>query len=138
MELQVSIELNIPIKFESIGRFIIIMPYSIKAIKRKAEIGMTALIVSLCCIKKRRIEEDEQQERRWWERPHLGVKNRLIFGQQNLLEAMRVSDAESFTTILRLRPESFDKLLFIVGPLLTKHSHREPINPSTRLAVTLR
>lgn len=96
---------------------------------------MAALIVSLCVIKKKR---SQKQKRRWWERPHLGTYNRSVYGQQNMLAQMRIMDDESFTTILRLRPESFDKLLRIVGPAITKNSYREPVNPSTRLAVTLR
>lgn len=76
--------------------------------------------------------------RRWWERPHLGVRNRRIHGQMNLVKEMAISDRDSFFSILRLRPDSFDKLLSMVEPLITKYSLREPIDPHTRLCVTLR
>lgn len=98
-----------------------------------AKRGLATLIVVLSAWKKKRTIK-----RRWWERPHLGVKNRRVFGQHNLLLEMRISDTKSFATIIRFRPETFDKLLRIVGPPITKNSNRAPINPSTRLFVTLR
>lgn len=96
-------------------------------------IGLAALIASIAVLTKKR-----RAKSRWWERPHLGVKKRTIYSQHKLLQEMRLSDVESFVSIIRLSPESFDKLLLIVGPSLMKFSNREPINPSSRLAVTLR
>lgn len=77
-------------------------------------------------------------EKRYWERPHLGVKQRRLHGQHNLLREMRFSDKETFSSILRLSPDSFEKLLTIVGPSITHYSNRTPIHPYIRLAVTLR
>lgn len=99
---------------------------------RKTKIALAAIAITLCVLKKRTVE------RRWWERPHLGVDNRSVYGQHNLLNQMRLSDVDSFVSIVRLSPQSFDKMLSIVGPALTKDSNRPSINPSTRLAVTLR
>lgn len=96
-------------------------------------IGLAALVAGIVTLKRKRVAK-----RRWWERPHLGVTKRGIYSQHNLLQEMRISDVDSFVSITRLKPESFDKLLLIVGPSLMKFSNREPINPSTRLAVTLR
>lgn len=96
-------------------------------------IGLTALIAGIVVLKRK-----QPKKRRWWERPHLGITKRRIYSQHNLLQEMRMSDVERFKSITRLSPESFDKLLLIVGPSIMKFSHREPVNPSTRLAVTLR
>ncbi|XP_037050713.1 protein ALP1-like [Bradysia coprophila] len=95
--------------------------------------SLAVVVVGVCAI-----EEANKRKRRWWERPHLGVNQRSVYGQYELLQQMRISDEESFASILRFRPDSFDKLLTLVGPLITHYSNREPINPSTRLAVTLR
>lgn len=76
--------------------------------------------------------------RRWWERPHLGINNRQMYSQSILMEEMRLNDRESFINLMRLTPESFDKLLQFVGPSITHYSPREPINVKDRLSVTLR
>ena len=88
------------------------------------------LISSYLLIKKKK-------RRRWWVRPIF--QNRLGQGHyHNLLQEMRVTDVELFFNYSRLTIEQFDHLLSLVGPLIKKHSYREPIAPAARLALTLR
>jgi hypothetical protein len=47
-------------------------------------------------------------------------------------------DHEWFFLYTRMTPVQFDELLTIVGPVITKTSHRESLSPSQRLAMTLR
>ncbi|KAK9679079.1 hypothetical protein QE152_g40310 [Popillia japonica] len=37
-----------------------------------------------------------------------------------------------------MNPSQFDEVLALVGPVLQKRSHREPLSPSQRLAITWR
>lgn len=66
------------------------------------------------------------------------MRNRL--GHQNVLAEMRLKDPSSFQNYLRMTTDQFDKLLNIVGPSITKSifGPTMPINPSTRLAITIR
>lgn len=50
----------------------------------------------------------------------------------NLLKEARLSDPYIFFNFTRMSPNSFDKLLSIVGSGLQKHSMREPISPGCR------
>ena len=58
----------------------------------------------------------------------------------NLIAEMRLHDHTMHFCYFRMLPETFDNLLRIVGPLLTKEkSHfRDPLSPGLRLAVALR
>jgi hypothetical protein len=56
----------------------------------------------------------------------------------NLMAEMRVYDRDMFFHYTRCTVEQFDQLLSLVGPLITKRSHRTPLNPEHRLAITLR
>lgn len=71
-------------------------------------------------------------------KPDACKKLRDKFGHQNLLAEMRLQDPNK--NYLRMSAEMFDKLLSIVGPSITKSSFgpNVPINPSTRLAITIR
>lgn len=53
---------------------------------------------------------------------------------KNLIKELRVSDTKKDSTYMRMRIETFDKLLSIVGPSITKpFVSREPIGPGTKL-----
>lgn len=73
-------------------------------------------------------------------RPNDRKKLRERFGHQNLLAEMRLQDPNRFRNYLRMSAAMFDKLLNIVGPSITKSilGPTTPINPSTRLAITIR
>lgn len=75
-----------------------------------------------------------------WVRPIFHQNERDSFGHHNLVAEMKLNDHESFFNFTRLTPESFNKLLSIVGPRISKQNtkFRMCINPSTRLALTLR
>lgn len=66
------------------------------------------------------------------------IRQRL--GYQNILAEMRLKDPHLFHNYLRMSAETFDKLLNIVGPSISKsvNGPRTPINPSTRLALSIR
>lgn len=62
-----------------------------------------------------------------------------IHSQASTLDEMKVDQTDQFTKYLRFTPSQFDKLLHLVGPCITHLNFiRESINPSTRLAITLR
>lgn len=65
---------------------------------------------------------------------------RNLLGHQNVLAEMRLKDPSSFQNYLRMTTDQFDKLLNIVGSSITKSifGPTMPINPSTRLAITIR
>jgi hypothetical protein len=74
---------------------------------------------------------------RWWVR--LIYVNRVQQADyHNLMAEMRLYDRDMFFHYTRCTVEQFDQLLSLVGPLITKRSHRTPLNPEHRLAITLR
>lgn len=80
-----------------------------------------------------------KEKRRWQARPIFREAARMRSGQQNLIAEMRLYDTESFFNFTRMSVASFDELLAIVGPYITKcNVLRNSITPSTRLAITLR
>ncbi|KAK3919919.1 LOW QUALITY PROTEIN: Protein ANTAGONIST OF LIKE HETEROCHROMATIN PROTEIN 1 [Frankliniella fusca] len=77
------------------------------------------------------------KRRRWHVRPML--RERKIFGAwYSLIPTLREHDPDEYFNFLRMTPESFDWLLELVSPALTKKSIRESISPGERLTVTLR
>lgn len=75
-----------------------------------------------------------------WVRPIFSEQQRKLYGAHNLVDEMRLHDHESFFNFTRMSSESFSKLLNLIGPVITKQdtNYRLSINPSTRLALTLR
>ena len=56
-----------------------------------------------------------------------------------IVSEMKTSDPEQFFSYFRMNRESFEKILELVSPFIThKPSHRNPIKPEERLAITLR
>lgn len=88
-----------------------------------------------------RTKKQKKNQRRLWVHPIFLETMRKGQGiHDNLISELRVNDPSKFFNYLRMSPESFDKLLSFVGPLIVKEDSRfrSAINPSTRLALTLR
>lgn len=85
-----------------------------------------------------RRRENKYKKRFWTRRIY---RERLQKGEYHLLVTeMMLYDHEYFTSRFRMTPSTFEKLLTWIGPFIKKKttSMREPIDPSERLAVTLR
>lgn len=80
------------------------------------------------------------KQRRFWVNPLNTVKKRREQGDHfHLIREMRQFDEPRFIGHLRMSPKVYDKLLRMTTPLITKDStRREPIDPGTRLEITLR
>lgn len=78
--------------------------------------------------------------RSMWVRPSKTVYKRLKFGDHdNLIKEFRTSEVSKYKTYMRMCPKTFDKLLSIVGPSITKQMRsRRPIDACTKLEVSLR
>lgn len=72
--------------------------------------------------------------------PRRRAELRAAYGQQNILAEMRLQDTGRYTNYLRMSDKSFQKLLELVGPSIAKRDNwaNKPIDPSTRLAITVR
>jgi hypothetical protein len=68
------------------------------------------------------------------------LQQRPLQGEyNNLVAEMRLSDSAYHQTYFRMSADQFDDLLRRVGPLLVKKpTHKLPIGPGERLALTLR
>lgn len=104
---------------------------NLEKVRKLLELSLLTVIVSQ--VHKLNVK----RKRRWWVRPLYEKRYRLGF-YNNLIQEMRLSDCEMFFNFTRMSVHSFDKLLNLVGPLITKNSHREPIPAGCRLALTLR
>jgi hypothetical protein len=83
------------------------------------------------------VNANKRKPKRWWVR--LIYANRVQQGDyHNLMAEMRLYDRDMFFHYTRCTVEQFDQLLSLVGLLITKRSHRTPLNPEHRLAITLR
>jgi len=88
-----------------------------------------------------KMQETERVVRRFWVRDIFTEEQRLLQGvSNNLIREMKINnDAEKFFNFFRMSPETFNELLAIVGPRITKQNFiREAINPVIRLQLTLR
>jgi hypothetical protein len=63
------------------------------------------------------------------------LKRNMCGDFDNLLQELRLSDHKRFHNFVRMIPASFDELLAIVGPALSKNSARKPISPGCRYSV---
>ena len=103
---------------------------------------ITAATILLLAHKGKELKNNKKKickKRKWWVRPIFTEDNRMQHGAHILLDEMRLNDLESFFNFTRMSPASFDKLLGIVGPTLTKQNVvRNSIPASTKLALTLR
>ena len=85
-------------------------------------------------------KKKERKQRRWWIRPiYMPEARRDQGAHANLINEMRLSDPKKFSNWMRMTPATFEKLLKIVGPKITKlHIARTPIDACTKLELTLR
>ncbi|KAJ8931158.1 hypothetical protein NQ314_015972 [Rhamnusium bicolor] len=76
----------------------------------------------------------------YWVRPMFLQEARNRFGAgNNLVAEMRLNDQFKYKNFFRMGPQAFEELLCLVGPVIKKLDvSREPINPATRLGITLR
>ena len=98
-------------------------------------ITSAAIIISIVMKKrrKRRIKGRSCWSRAWLQQRHtLGAYNQL-------LQELRLEDPWSFRNFLRMSENSFQELLDLVTPLITRKdtNMREAISPGERLALTL-
>ena len=89
----------------------------------------------------RRLEEKRQQrqQRRAATLPY--VLRRHEFGAFHaLVQELKAEDINGYKNFLRMRPETFDQLLHLVGPVIQKQDTKmkDSICPAERLSVTLR
>ena len=84
-------------------------------------------------------QEQRKRERRWWVRPWIGGRNTLG-ACSTLLQELRVEDPQQFRIFLRMSAHDIEKILNLVGPIITKENTnlRDAISANDRLAVTFR
>lgn len=81
--------------------------------------------------------DDKPRRRSMWVRP-VFLDHDACGAWSTLIPQMRACDIEKYVNFFRMTPSQFDRLLDMVGPLLQKFSHRKPICPGERQAITLR
>lgn len=88
-------------------------------------------------IKKR---DQKKYKRQYWVRPIFTEERRLKQGaSDNLVREMECMDKEKYFNYFRMSLETFEKLLSIIEPYITKQTVvRIPIPARTRLQITLR
>ncbi|XP_052778489.1 uncharacterized protein LOC128215927 [Mya arenaria] len=79
-----------------------------------------------------------RRERRWWVREW--ILRRPLFGQyETLMKDPEAEHAADFKAFLRMEPQMYYELLNRAGPRITKSTtHRTPLDPGLKLAITLR
>ncbi|XP_052813932.1 uncharacterized protein LOC128240986 [Mya arenaria] len=79
-----------------------------------------------------------RRERRWWVREW--ILRRPIFGQYvTLMKELEAEHAADFKAFRHMEPQMYYELLNRVGPRITKSTtHRTPLDPGLKLAITLR
>ncbi|XP_044746127.1 uncharacterized protein LOC123307766 [Coccinella septempunctata] len=79
-----------------------------------------------------------KRRRRFWVRPIFERRRELGAGQ-TLVEEMKLNPDNNIYNFFRMNASLFHNLLELVGPQLQRSDLcRAPINPQTRLAITLR
>ena len=98
----------------------------------------TNKFLRLCAASSKEVSSSKQKHRRrWWVRSTCSSENEEY---KNLVEEILNEDPEFFKTYMRMRPETFKKLLTKVEDDLKKEDtpFRISILPAERLALTLR
>ena len=96
-------------------------------------LASTGIVLELTLMKKK------QKRRFAWVRTWLARREEKGV-YNNLMQEMRLEDAESFRRFLRMNTATFDQLLAMVTPVLEKQSTRmrKPLSVAEKLACTLR
>ena len=84
-------------------------------------------------------KQQKKRKRRWWVRPWLARRN-AIGAYTNVMREISVEDPQQFRIFLRMSADNLEKILRLVGLLISKEdtTMREAISAKERLAVTLR
>lgn len=84
------------------------------------------------------IDRPRQVFRKWWVRPTNTLRSEQG-ASNNFIRELRQKDINKYKRYMRMSPETFDKLLSIVGNDITKkYGSRRPIKPCTKLEITVR
>lgn len=104
------------------------------------------LVTSICSInllliiekyRQQKLEKNKKlKTRRFWVRPLFKMRKEVGFYAG--IYPHLTNDPEMFLHYTRMEPETFHKLLRLVGPSITKLSKREPLCLEERLLITLR
>ena len=102
--------------------------------------GDMLLLLLLLLLWRRHCRNKARRRRQFWVHPIFS--RRASQGEyHNLLQEVRLSNAESHFRYLRMSAKTFDQLLTKVGPLLCRHRYsslcRPEIHPAERLAITI-
>lgn len=84
-------------------------------------------------------KKNEKRKRRDWVKCWLKVREEKS-AYSNIIRELRLNDQESYRKYLRMSTDTFEELINLVGPSITKKTThmRVPISPEEKLAVTLR
>lgn len=94
------------------------------------------LQLCLLALIQKRDQGKRWSNRRWWVRP-INVEPPIYGDYEHLFQELKYTDKEIFFRYLRMRRETFDLLLQMTRPFLTKVSKRA-FSPEQRLTITLR
>ena len=103
--------------------------------KRKA----SAVLVILKIFEDQENPKNVRKKRNEWVKPWLKRRDTHGFYSQ-LLSELRLEESEIYKNYLRMRPENYDELLFLIKDDITKSTThlRDPIPPEIKLAITIR
>ena len=96
--------------------------------------SMMLILLALMVLKKK-WKSDRWRRRRWYIRPI--NRNRLVFGEYYTLWQELKHDPDMFIKTTRMDLESFNYLLLLLTPLLTKN-HPKALPAELRLYLTLK
>ena len=107
--------------------------------KRKVLLATIIACSAAVVEEKKQLEESSTRNRTVWVRNWLAERREK--GEYDLLlNQLRLEDVESFRRYLRMNTDTFQELMRLVGPKITKKrtNMREPIPAEAKLAITLR
>lgn len=84
------------------------------------------------------VDQKKPVNRRWWVRPTNRLRDEHG-ASNNFIRELRQNDHKKYKQYMRMSGETFDKLLSIVGPDISKkYGSRRPIDECTRLEICIR
>ncbi|XP_072142202.1 uncharacterized protein [Dermacentor andersoni] len=110
------------------------MDFDSSEVEDVVSVLMCSAVVSLLPARK-----PPKKKRRWWVRPCL--RSREVAGHASrLLPELRAHDEEYYRDFLRMPPSTFDTLLELLRPSITKEdtNYRPAVSAHDRLAMTVR
>ena len=128
----------VTVRYHSVSSFVHKLTHA-AAMSSSEDEEETFLLLSL--LHRRRRHRKKKRKRKTWVRPIFA--QRLRQGEyHNLLQELRLSDREYHFRYMRMSKETFNTLLSLVGPRLSRRRYfstrRPEISPAERLAATLR